>query len=244
MLKIMKHLAGIYYFRYYQEYRTICFFRCENKHNSYGPNMTGNSDKNNNTPQRQTEFEKNNAEDLKYIDLYLNGNASDMQAAATFFYRKYRKNIYYFLISSRIPGPDAEDVLHDVFMKMLKSLQSFKRGNFRSYLMTIARHKMIDFWRARKDTEEVDEEHLPSEATSFAIESSELDLCIRQALQKFAVDYNECAQSLTLIILNDFKSEEIGQVLGRTAKATREYLSQCRKKLKPFVQHCYELTAS
>jgi hypothetical protein len=31
---------------------------------------------------------------------------------------------------------------------------------------------------------------------------------------------------------------QIAGALGRSAAATREYLSQCRKKLRPFIEHC------
>jgi hypothetical protein len=35
--------------------------------------------------------------------------------------------------------------------------------------------------------------------------------------------------------------EEIGNRIGRTIAATKEYLSQCKKKLLPFISHCREL---
>jgi DNA-directed RNA polymerase specialized sigma24 family protein len=38
--------------------------------------------------------------------------------------------------------------------------------------------------------------------------------------------------------------EAIGQRIGRSVAATKEYLSQCRKKIQPFIAHCAELLAS
>jgi DNA-directed RNA polymerase specialized sigma24 family protein len=37
---------------------------------------------------------------------------------------------------------------------------------------------------------------------------------------------------------------DIGERIGRTVAATKEYLSQCKKKIQPFIAHCTEhLTA-
>jgi DNA-directed RNA polymerase specialized sigma24 family protein len=37
---------------------------------------------------------------------------------------------------------------------------------------------------------------------------------------------------------------EISERLGRSLAAAKEYLSQCRKKVQPFVAHCTELLRS
>ena len=37
------------------------------------------------------------------------------------------------------------------------------------------------------------------------------------------------------------KMREIGDRVGRTYGATREYLSQCRRRLAPFIAHCLPL---
>ena len=41
--------------------------------------------------------------------------------------------------------------------------------------------------------------------------------------------------------MDGFSIEEIGLQIGRTVAATKEFLSQCRKKLKPYVAHCQDL---
>ena len=35
--------------------------------------------------------------------------------------------------------------------------------------------------------------------------------------------------------------QDIADRIGRTAAATKEYLSQSRKKLQPFIAHCADL---
>jgi DNA-directed RNA polymerase specialized sigma24 family protein len=50
----------------------------------------------------------------------------------------------------------------------------------------------------------------------------------------------ERAQVL-MLVMDGISLEDIGERIGRTAAATKTYLFECRKKLKPFVAHCAEL---
>ena len=65
--------------------------------------------------------------------------------------------------------------------------------------------------------------------------------CVQQAFLRFRQNHEERAQALTLIAFYGWDIEEISSFLGRTQAATREYLSQSRKKLRPFLEPCYEL---
>ena len=48
-----------------------------------------------------------------------------------------------------IPAQDIDDVAQDVFAALAKSLSAFDHQNFRGFLWTITRHKILDYWRAR-----------------------------------------------------------------------------------------------
>ena len=52
----------------------------------------------------------------------------------------------------------------------------------------------------------------------------------------------EPERALVLLLQMDGHSiEEIGLRIGRTIAATKEYLSQCKKKIQPYIAHCIEL---
>ena len=44
-----------------------------------------------------------------------------------------------------------------------------------------------------------------------------------------------------LLQMDGHSIEEIGLRIGRTIAATKEYLSQCKKKIQPYIAHCTEL---
>ena len=47
-----------------------------------------------------------------------------------------------------------------------------------------------------------------------------------------------------MLQMDGLSIEEIGLRIGRTMAATKEYLSQCKKKVQPFIAHCTELLES
>ena len=69
-----------------------------------------------------------------------------------------------------------------------------------------------------------------------------IDECVAVGLDKFAQEMPERAFAMTLL-MEGLSMAEIGVQIGRSANATKEFVSQCRKKIKPFIAHCSELLA-
>jgi hypothetical protein len=47
-----------------------------------------------------------------------------------------------------------------------------------------------------------------------------------------------------MLQMDGLSVEEIGHRIGRTIAATKEYLSQCKKKIQPYIAHCTDLLAA
>lgn len=62
--------------------------------------------------------------------------------------------------------------------------------------------------------------------------------CIQQQYDKFVTHHPERALWLERSILEEESIPILSQALGRTVGATREYLSQCRKRLQKYLQEC------
>ena len=72
------------------------------------------------------------------------------------------------------------------------------------------------------------------------VDERSAEQCVSEGLDAFSKQEPE--RSYVLMMQMDGSSiEEIGQLLGRTVAATKEYLSQCKKKIQPFIAHCNEL---
>jgi RNA polymerase sigma factor (sigma-70 family) len=66
-------------------------------------------------------------------------------------YRKYAKRCLAFLASLNVKGADAEDVNHQAWLRVCKTLESKTfEGNFRAWLFQILRNAAIDQFRKKK----------------------------------------------------------------------------------------------
>ena len=63
-------------------------------------------------------------------------------------------------------------------------------------------------------------------------------LCLIQQMNKFYDAHPERAACLERLIYTKESMAELSQSLGRTPGATREYISQCRKRLYNYLQEC------
>jgi len=65
----------------------------------------------------------------------------------------------------------------------------------------------------------------------------EIDLCVSKGIEDFCAEYPD--RALVLMMQMDGESiESIARRIARTGAATKEYISQCKIRLKPYVEHC------
>ncbi len=70
-----------------------------------------------------------------------------------------------------------------------------------------------------------------------------VDECVAAGLGQFSSREPERAYVL-MMQMDGMSIDDIGQRIGRTVAATKEYLSQCKKKIQPYIAHCTELLAA
>ncbi len=88
-----------------------------------------------------------------------------------------------------------------------------------------------DQWRFLEET--TASEEWPGDADT-------VDECFSRGMEIFFAQMPERGHALNMQ-MDGASVGEIAAQLGRTVAATKEYLSQCRKHLQPFVAHCREL---
>jgi RNA polymerase sigma-70 factor, ECF subfamily len=74
-------------------------------------------------------------------------------------YDLYSPRVFNFILSRVRHKPLAEDILHTVFLKAWNSLPKYKpspKARFSTWLFQIANFTIIDHWRTRKETVELD----------------------------------------------------------------------------------------
>ena len=112
-------------------------------------------------------------------------------------------------------------------------------------MWTIARNTLISDFRNNErhlTDADLDESLAQGERATLPNDpvQNALTDCVQHAFLRFRQNHEERAQALTLIAFYGRDIEEISGFLGRTQAAMREYLSQSRKKLRPFLEPCYE----
>jgi DNA-directed RNA polymerase specialized sigma24 family protein len=104
-----------------------------------------------------------------------------------------------------------------------------------------------DIVNSRTESVAISEEHWQQleEVTadpnaSVCVDAGSVDECVTAGLDVFS--QREPERALVLLLQMDGHSiEEIGLRIDRTIAATKEYLSQCKKKIQPYIAHCTDL---
>jgi RNA polymerase sigma-70 factor (ECF subfamily) len=146
------------------------------------------------------------------VKLVTTAVAGDNEAFAI-LYKMYIHKIYaYCVVKVGIPQ-EAEDITEQVFVRALKNIAKFRQdSSFLTWIYTIARHLVIDFYRKKKllPLKEEQLEANPEEKTS----EEELDKKqkqVREILDKLPENY---AKVLQLRFLQNQTVKETANILG------------------------------
>lgn len=140
----------------------------------------------------------------------------------------------------------AEDVLQTAFFKLVQRAKQWRgEGSPGAWFWAIVRNTMTDHYRARKgevilddETWEILIERMPAPEVRPDV-SGELQHCVQHALQRFTNAHPERAEAIRLMYFEGWTIVQVAQFLGRTPGATKQFLLQCRKSFKSFVEPCF-----
>ena len=160
------------------------------------------------------------------------------------FYRQRRLNKF-----------EAEEVILESLFKICTKIDTVKEPKkFRAWCWTIARNTMLDHFRKYKKYEnEIAEVYIHESGSESSrldkieivtrinkeTEKKDTDQCIQLGLQEFSKAMPERAFVIQMK-LESQTNLKISERIGRTLAATKEYVSQSYKKLRPFIKHCVE----
>ena len=178
-----------------------------------------------------------------------------MDAGVRALYDTTAQPMLRFFVYQGTSGDEAQDILQETFIKIVRGAASYSgQGKAKSWIWQIARNCLIDHQskqgsRSKHETAVNDEQWESLEQTTpdpNAINCAALgsvDECVSAGLDIF--NRREPERALVLMLQMDGMSiEEIGHRIGRTMAATKEYLSQCKKRIQPYIAHCTELLAA
>ena len=156
----------------------------------------------------------------------------------------FRKEFIRFTMKSGINKEDARDLVQEFTIdKLHMQSDSIKDIEFaRTWMYQVLRNMINDKGRILKKNREVpfDEDRDQSQAPKILEENQTRSGCVQEQLAKFREAEPKRAEVMGFII-DGLSPEEIGRIIDRSYGATREFMSQCRKKFKPFIDICNEI---
>ncbi len=159
-------------------------------------------------------------------------------------YNRFSPNLYGYFIRTGIDRDDVQGLVQDVFIQVVRKVHTFKGDSkISTWLWSVARNQRLMYFRGKKPpTEEFadykSQSNSPTSEDRYLQKS--MKKCVELGFEKFAEAEKDKAEVLRLVTWYGWSIKDVAAYLEKKLGATREYLSQCRKKLKPFIAHCLE----
>lgn len=153
-------------------------------------------------------------------------------------YRAYDAKIETFIYSRMNNSQDAEDIIAEIWEKILIHLKNFKGtfdDSFKSWIFTISRNRLINFYKKnRKEREKLSLDEV--ESLIFR-DFEKKDIYESKELSGFVerLPYQQ-AQAIKLKYFQDYKNKEIAQKLQISEKTVASNLSRAMDKLLKMMQ--------
>ena len=178
------------------------------------------------------------------VQLFREGQTND--ALELFEDYGFRKEFLGFAIKMGIGYGDADDILQKfIIEKLWEKSHSIKNVKFaRTWMYKTFINMLNDHGRMLKKNREVPIDRqvdVSKEFTVYEDQSLTREDCVREQYLKFKQAESAERSQVIDLILKGFSTEEIRLIIGRTYGATREFMSQCRKKIKSYLDVCNEI---
>ena len=154
------------------------------------------------------------------------------------YYRDHRDELLAF-VSSRLGGAvEAEDIVQNVFLRLLTTDKMITEITLPALTYTIARNLISDYYRRRNTYEEF-EHYIKRSSDDYSsmesvISAKELTELLERGLARVPENYREIYR---MHIYGGMKVGEISQALGEGYKSVEHRLGAARKALRSFLEN-------
>lgn len=153
-------------------------------------------------------------------------------------WNEFSDKLLFFIRGKVKSKEDADDILQNVFIKIHQNLIGLKdEKNLKSWIYTIARNSIIDYYRSVKTSEEYNEEYdkmieFQDEDNSF---NKEITCCIDDFINLLPEKYQE---TIRLYEFDEMKHKEIAKKLDLSVSASKSRVQRGRIQLKKVLEEC------
>lgn len=145
-------------------------------------------------------------------------------------YERYVERIYGYCLRRVASAADAEDLTSLIFTRAMMGLHDYRGGSVAAWLFRIAHNTVVNYYRSRKpQTPLPDEDDIPIKDTPMdEMLSAEEQRTVRRLVGTLPPE----AQDLIWMRMHGLNSNEIGQIVGKSAGAVRTELYRLFKNLR------------
>ncbi|OGM94715.1 hypothetical protein A2524_02355 [Candidatus Wolfebacteria bacterium RIFOXYD12_FULL_48_21] len=171
-------------------------------------------------------------EEKSIIDRAIGGDT----LAFGLLYDKYHGQIYRFVYLKVSHREEAEDITHHVFLNAWQHIAGYKHRGFpfSSLLYQIARNKVIDHYRTKKSTIDIEGLHeadIPRHESSLedAVHFQFQVATVKEALKQLKQDYQDI---IIMRYIEELSPSEVARILKKPETTVRVLQHRAIKQLK------------
>jgi RNA polymerase sigma-70 factor (ECF subfamily) len=178
-------------------------------------------------------------EDLSDEDLMLQYGAGDAEAFEI-LYRRHKDALYRF-VRRQCRDPDiAYDLVHDIWIKLIKARRRYRpRARFTTYLFTLARNRMIDYYRSQagsglktgREPSPIDVEDLPNAVDGGPERQAQIAEVLLASLDRLH-SLPPVQREAILLYLEGLSMAEIAEITQVPQEAARSRVRRALAKLR------------
>lgn len=168
--------------------------------------------------------------DQQLLEAYLNGDTN----AFGILYDRYIEKIYRFIYYKTFDSATSEDLTSSTFFKALNKISTLdlNRGNFSTWIYSIARNTVIDYYRSHRfaatDGEDVFDLSL-SDRTEAKLDANHSLSQVEEYLEGLSASQREI---VTLRVWEERSYKEIAEIVGGTENSVKMSFSRTIRKLR------------
>ena len=148
-----------------------------------------------------------------------------------------QRGLLSFIRSKVAHAEDAEDILSDVFAKLLKQADEYTLpDNITAWLFLVSKNSIVDYYRSNKQFESLPDDIVIEDENNLV---DELAGCLLPMIKALPEEYQ---QVLILSELEGKKHKEVAKILDLSLPAVKSRVLRGRAKLKQSILRCCTLT--
>lgn len=151
-------------------------------------------------------------------------------------YEKYAQDIFRFAYSYLNSYSDAQDVVHEVFLKLLKSNIRITEGKEKSYILKMAANNCKDLLKSKNHSAVISFDELPSSAEAYEDDFKDNELTA--ALKKIPENYRIV---IHLHYYEELSVKETAKILKLSVSCVSMRLTRAKEMLREALkEYSYE----